>query len=46
MGNPVLVCGASDRAVVSSCSYEVRRFWVHSAMPASNYWQGRSGRVQ
>ncbi len=30
---PVLIGGTSDRAVVSSCSYEARKFGVHSAMP-------------
>jgi len=33
IGKPVLVGGFSDRAVVSSCSYEARQFGVHSAMP-------------
>lgn len=33
MGKPILVGGFSDRAVVASCSYEARRFGVHSAMP-------------
>lgn len=32
-GKPVLIGGKSDRAVVASCSYEARRFGVHSAMP-------------
>lgn len=31
-GRPVLVGGKSERAVVASCSYEARRFGVHSAM--------------
>lgn len=33
IGKPVIIGGASDRGVVSSCSYEARRFGVHSAMP-------------
>lgn len=32
-GIPVIVGGFSDRAVVSSCSYEARQLGVHSAMP-------------
>lgn len=33
VGKPVLIGGLSDRAVVASCSYEARKFGVHSAMP-------------
>lgn len=33
VGKPVLIGGLGDRAVVSSCSYEARKFGVHSAMP-------------
>lgn len=32
-GLPVIVGGRSARGVVSTCSYEARRFGVHSAMP-------------
>jgi len=32
-GRPVIIGGLSDRGVVASCSYEARRFGVHSAMP-------------
>lgn len=33
IGKPLIVGGLSDRAVVSACSYETRKFGVHSAMP-------------
>jgi len=32
-GRPVLIGGITDRGVVASCSYEARKFGVHSAMP-------------
>ena len=36
---PVIVAGSGRRAVVSTCSYEARKYGVHSAMPKARAMQ-------
>jgi DNA polymerase-4 len=39
IGNPVVIGGSAERGVVSSCSYEARKFGTHSAMPMKQAMQ-------
>ena len=38
-GLPLIVGGSKDRGVVAACSYEARKFGVHSAMPMKKAMQ-------
>ena len=36
-GKPVIVGGSAERGIVSTCSYEARKFGIHSS-PYRRYW--------
>lgn len=38
-GKPVIVGGSRERGIVTTCSYEARKFGVHSAMPMKTAMQ-------
>jgi len=39
IGKPVIIGGSAQRGIVASCSYEARKFGIHSAMPTAQAYR-------